>query len=227
MDNDKSVFWSGLIKKSSGKLDAVERINEVVFGLIMVLTFTCTMNAATSGREEVGTVLWAALGCNVAWGIIDSFIYIFSVMLYRGESLDTVQQIRKAKNNDEANGIIKDAMPPLIGDMMKPECIDQLRGEIRNLPEPPSTTIVTWNDFLGAIKIFFLVFISTFPVVIPFIFIQDVFVATRVSNIVALVLLFITGYYFGKQTRYKSFVTGLMVMGIGVLLVAMTIALGG
>ena len=227
MDNDKNVFWIGLIKKSGGKLDVVERINEVTFGLIMVLTFTCTMNVATSGREEVGTVLWAALGCNVAWGIIDAFIYLFSVMMYRGESLDILRQVRNAKNNNEANGMIKDAMPPAIGNMMKPEYIDHLREGIRNLPEPPSKTIVTWNDFLGAIQIFFLVFISTFPVTIPFIFINDVYVATRISNSIALVSLFITGVYFGRKTRYNAVVAGFMLMGIGALLVAMTIALGG
>jgi len=227
MAESKTFSWGGLINRSSGKLDMVERINEVVFGLIMVLTFTCTMSAATGGREEVRTVLWAALGCNVAWGIIDAFIYIFSVLMYRGEALDTLRHIRKAKSDEEANEAIKDIMPTLLGNLMKSEHVDQLRAEINKLPEPPSTAIFTWNDFLGAVKIFLLVFISTFPVTIPFIFIQDVYLALRISNGIALVLLFITGYYFGKQTRYKSFVTGLAVMSIGVLLVAMTIALGG
>src|SRR5678815_1064515 len=98
-----SSFWTGIIKKSSGSLDAVDRINEVNFGLIMVLTFTCSINAATEGHEEVRTVLWAALSCNVAWGIIDSFIYLFSVMMYRGESIDIINNIRKKKNEEEAN----------------------------------------------------------------------------------------------------------------------------
>src|SRR4030095_11749087 len=102
MEASKASFWRGIIKESGGKLHVVDRINEVIFGLIMVLTFTCTMNAATSGREEVGTVLWAALGCNVAWGIVDAFIYVFSVMMYRGESFDTLHRIRSARNNDEA-----------------------------------------------------------------------------------------------------------------------------
>ena len=70
MAENKTAFWGRLIKQSSGKLDVVERINEVIFGLIMVLTFTCTINAANQGSEDVGTVLRAALGCNVAWGII-------------------------------------------------------------------------------------------------------------------------------------------------------------
>ena len=188
MAENNKLYWSGLIKKSSGKLDLVERINEVIFGLIMVLTFTCTISAANQGREEVGTVLWAALGCNVAWGIIDAFIYLFTVMLYRGESLNTLQQIQKAGSNEEANELIRDALPPLMHELMKEEHYDYFRSEIKKLPEAPEKTVITWNDLMGAVKIFLLVFISTFPVTIPFIFIKDVFIATRISNGIALVL---------------------------------------
>src|SRR4030095_13871307 len=110
----------------------------------------------------VGTVLWAALGCNVAWGIIDAFIYLFSIMMYRGESLEALRQIRKATNPAEANAAIKHAVPPLIGDLMEREHLDHLRAAISTLPEPPSKTVFTWSDLLGAVKIFFYVFISTF-----------------------------------------------------------------
>jgi hypothetical protein len=34
-------------------LDPVERISEVLFGLIMVLTFTGSLSAAEAGRAEV------------------------------------------------------------------------------------------------------------------------------------------------------------------------------
>jgi VIT1/CCC1 family predicted Fe2+/Mn2+ transporter len=118
-------------------------------------------------------------------------------------------------------------MPPLIGDLLKEEHIAYLREEIRRLPEPPPKTIFTWNDIAGALKVFLLVFLSTFPVVIPFIFIPDTFTAIRISNGVALILLFIAGFYFGKRTHYRSLTTGLLLMGIGALLVFMTIALGG
>jgi hypothetical protein len=222
-----SSFWTGIIKKSSGSLDAVDRINEVNFGLIMVLTFTCTINAATEGREEVRTLLWAALSCNVAWGIIDSFIYLFSVMMYRGETLDVINNIRHAPNEAEGNKMVGDALPPLLASLMEKEHISGLRHKILQLPQPPRKASLMWRDVLGAVKIFLLVFGSTFPAVIPFIFIKDIFLATRISNGIALLLLFITGYYFGKTTHRHPVAHGLMLAGIGALLVAMTIALGG
>lgn len=193
----------------------------------MVLTFTCTINAANEGREEVGAILWAALACNVAWGIIDAFIYLFSVWMYRGEMLEAIHLIRQAKNDAEAHELIRDSLPPLMSQLLKEEHYSYFHREIINLPEPPSNTVFTLRDIIGAIKIFLLVFISTFPVTVPFIFIPDVFMALRISNGIALLLLFVTGFYFGKQTHYRSFITGLVLMGIGALLVAMTIALGG
>ena len=34
-------------------LDPLERFSEIVFGLIMVLTFTCALGVAEAGREDV------------------------------------------------------------------------------------------------------------------------------------------------------------------------------
>src|SRR4030095_750109 len=134
MEASKASFWRGIIKESGGKLHVVDRINEVIFGLIMVLTFTCTMNAATSGREEVGTVLWAALGCNVAWGIVDAFIYLFSTLMFRGESLEAVQRIHQAKADKDADEILREALPPVLSELIEEEHISDLRMKIKKLP---------------------------------------------------------------------------------------------
>ncbi|HKB15545.1 MAG TPA: hypothetical protein VKF62_05735, partial [Planctomycetota bacterium] len=60
------------VRSSKGFLSPHERISEILFGLIMVLTFTGTLSAAEAGRSDVRTMLLGALGCNVAWGIIDA-----------------------------------------------------------------------------------------------------------------------------------------------------------
>jgi hypothetical protein len=57
---------------SSRVLEPGERISEVLFGLIMVLTFTGSLSVAEAGREDIRTMLVGALGCNLAWGIIDA-----------------------------------------------------------------------------------------------------------------------------------------------------------
>ena len=69
------------------------------------------------------------------------------------------------------------------------------------LPEPPERARLSKDEWLGSIGVFLIVFVSTFPVVIPFIFMQNVGPALRVSNAIAIVMLFLTGYAFGRIDR--------------------------
>jgi hypothetical protein len=49
-------------------LDPVEHITEVVFGLLMAMTFTGTISVATADQAaQERTMMIAALGCNLAW----------------------------------------------------------------------------------------------------------------------------------------------------------------
>ena len=68
---------------------------------------------------------------------------------------------------------------------------------------------------------------TTFPVAIPFIFIDHVAQAMRVSNAIAVALLFIAGFAFGRITNFHPWLTGFAMVVLGGVLVIVTIALGG
>ena len=91
---------------------------------------------------------------------------------------------------------------------------------------PPSPRL-TKDDWLGAVAVFLLVFLSTFPIVIPFLVFTHVHLALRISNLIALVMLFITGSWLARYGGHSPLWSGLTMMLIGVVLVAITIALGG
>jgi VIT1/CCC1 family predicted Fe2+/Mn2+ transporter len=55
----------------------------------------------------------------------------------------------------------------------------------------------------------------------------DAVVALRVSNSIALVMLYLTGFSFGRYAHYHPHRMGLLMTFIGTALVALTIALGG
>jgi hypothetical protein len=222
-----SSFWTGIIKKSSGSLDAVDRINEVNFGLIMVLTFTCSINAATEGHEEVRTVLWAALSCNVAWGIIDSFIYLFSVMMYRGESLDIINNIRRTKNESEANKMIEDALPPLLADLVEKDHIDQLRKKILLLAATSTQSITDVDRCVGCRKNFPACLWVDFPGSNSFHFCKRYFPRHQGIQWHCIAAAIHHRLLLWKNNAPQPVAHGLMLSGIGALLVAMTIALGG
>jgi lipoprotein signal peptidase len=77
------------------------------------------------------------------------------------------------------------------------------------------------------LAVFFWVFIITFPVAIPFIFMENLERAMRFSNGIAIALLFATGFAFARVAQYRPWLTGLGMVVIGSIVVAATIALGG
>ncbi len=62
-------------------LDPIERASEAIFGVLMAMTFTGSLNAATAGREEIGTMLFTAIGCNIAWGLTDAVMYLVAAVV--------------------------------------------------------------------------------------------------------------------------------------------------
>ena len=78
-------------------LDPMERISETLFGLIMALTFICSLGVATSGNIKIQTMLIGALGCNLAWGIVDGGLYLLARINERGGKNLILRAIRQAR----------------------------------------------------------------------------------------------------------------------------------
>ena len=208
-------------------LEPVERISEIWFGLVMVLTFTCSIGVAQAGSEEVSTMLRAAVGCNLAWGIIDAFLYLLACFVERGRSITALRAVQRTSDADRAHRVIADAMPPLLASVLSPVEFEKMRLNLKQLPPPPAHPWLTKSDWLGAVAVFSAVFLSTFPVAIPFLVVGDAGRALRISNAVAVVMLFLTGYAFGRYAGYRPWRMGLGMAVAGSALVAMTILLGG
>ena len=69
-----------------GVLEPIDRITEVIFGLLMAMTFIGSLSVATAGREDARLMLIAALGCNLAWGLADAVIYLLRTWTERTRS---------------------------------------------------------------------------------------------------------------------------------------------
>lgn len=208
-------------------LDPSERIAEVLFGLIMVLTFTGSLSVAEADRAEVGTMLIGALGCNIAWGVIDGLLYLMGCLAEKGRGIRALRAVRKADDPRTAHKVIADALPPLIAATLGPGDYETVRQKLVQLPEPPRSPSLGREEWLGALAVFFWVFVTTFPVALPFLLMDDVPVAMRTSNGIAVGLLFVTGCAFGRLAEYRPLRTGLAMVVLGGLLVWLTMALGG
>jgi VIT1/CCC1 family predicted Fe2+/Mn2+ transporter len=135
--------------------------------------------------------------------------------------------LRKASGTGEAHRIIAGALPPVLAAVCDPADYENIRQKLAQLPEPPSRPRLARNEWLGALAVAFWVILTTFPVTVPFIFMNDVAHAMRVSNLIAVVLLFITGWTFGCIAEYHPWLSGLAMVIVGSALVALTMALGG
>jgi VIT1/CCC1 family predicted Fe2+/Mn2+ transporter len=215
------------IQSSKRVLEPNERIAEVLFGLIMVVTFTGSLSVAEAGRDDVRTMLIGALGCNLAWGIIDGVFYLMGCLSEQGRGLRALRALRKAAGPAEAHRVIAGALPPMVAATLGPAEYESVRQQLIRLPEPPAYPRLGQAEWLGALGVFLWVFLTTFPVAIPFIFMDDLGQAMRVSNAIAVVLLFLTGYAFGRIAEYHPWLTGLAMVGLGSALVGLTMALGG
>jgi VIT1/CCC1 family predicted Fe2+/Mn2+ transporter len=214
-------------KSSKRVLDPPERIAEVLFGLIMVLTFTGALSVAEADQAEVRTMLIGALGCNLAWGMIDAIFYLMGSFAEKGHAIKVYREVRDTENPADAQKMIEEALPPVIASVMEPAEFESIYQKVKKLPEPPDRAHLHRDDWVGALGVFLLVFLSTFPVVIPFLFMNDVGKALRTSNIIAIIMLFILGYAYGRYSGTRPLLTGLLMFILGGIVVAITIALGG
>ncbi|HZM69757.1 MAG TPA: VIT1/CCC1 transporter family protein [Candidatus Cryosericum sp.] len=208
-------------------LDPVERMSEVLFGLIMALTFTGSISAASAGREEIRTMLVGAIGCNLAWGVVDAVMYLLSTLTNRARDLTTLRTVRRTADPGDARRAIADALPPLLASLLRPADYERLHSELTGLRDVPERARLHAPDYRGAAGVFLLVFVSTFPMVVPFLILQDPVRALRASHAVGLVMLFLVGHRLGAFSGQGAWRMGFAMVGIGVLLVALTILLGG
>lgn len=212
-------------------LDPSDRLEEVLCGLIMVLDFTLIAGfTAGTGEQAVRHLLIAALGCNVAWGVIDGALYIMGSLTARRQHLQFLIGLRNASCEREAFSTLSGQLDPLL----EPGTSAADRTRICQVLLPVMSEIqlpaaaVTKEDVYGSIAIFWIDFSAVFPAIIPFlVFRHDPRFALRVSNALLLVLLFATGVMWGKYNRVAPYLTGLCTMVIGLALVGVAIALGG
>jgi VIT1/CCC1 family predicted Fe2+/Mn2+ transporter len=205
----------------------VDRVSELLFGLFMALTFVGAVSVAEGGREQIRSMFAAALGCNLAWGLVDAVMYLVRTVTDRGRSLTLVRSVRAAADAVTGRKLIEGALSRAVAGLVSPAEVEAIRGRIVALPSVPKRPTLKWDDLLASLAIFLIVVASTFPVVLPFVLIQDVATAKTVSRYIALAMLFFGGLALGRYAGYGSWKVGFMMVGLGSALVVAINALGG
>jgi len=206
-------------------------MGEILFGLIMTLTFTLAAGIVIQeeGRDGARAMLIAILGCNLAWGIIDGVLYVLGQVFERGRLRRIGFHLRQATSDSEARRMVADELDETLTSMTDESTRHSLYQSIveRARSAPQMANRVRRADLLGGLAAGWLVFACSFPAVLPFLLLDDPRLALRVSNAILLGLLFVVGWRWARHTLARPWIAGSVFMLVGLLLVALAIPLGG
>jgi hypothetical protein len=208
-------------------LSPVDRISELLFGLLMALSFTGAVSVATAGKNEIHELFITSFGCNLAWGLVDAVMYLVRTVTERGRGLSLVHAVRAAPTAQQGRALMQAELSRAVAGVVSAAELEAIRGRVVALKDVPPRPHIKWDDLLAALAVFLLVVLSTFPVVLPFALMTDVAAAKNVSGGIAVVMLFLGGLGFGRYAGYGSWRSGLIMAALGVLLVGAIKVLGG
>jgi hypothetical protein len=208
-------------------LSPVDRVSEMLFGLLMALTFTGAVSVAESGNAAIRTMFIAALGCNLAWGLVDAVMYLVRTVTERGRLITLVRAVQGARDEQAGRGVVAESLSRVASGLVSAVEIEAIRTRVLAVRTLPARPHIGGRDILIAFQIFLIVVISTFPVVVPFLVLHDVTLAQNVSRAVALAMLFLGGLGLGRYAGYGSWRVGFIMAALGTALILAINALGG
>jgi hypothetical protein len=213
------AFFRSRTRFAEKYLNPADRLQEVLCGLIMVLDFTLIGGlAAGEGKHGVRHLLIAALGCNLAWGVIDGALYVMGALTGRRQRLRFLSDVRNAPNESVAFSAISGQLDPLLEPVTSAEertrIIRAMLPVVSRIELPEAG--ITKHDFYGMAAIFWIDLASVIPAIIPFL-IFGLLIAS----------LFAAGFMWGRFAGVNRYLAGGCAMLVGLALVGVAIALGG
>lgn len=219
-------------------LDPIDRLSETIFSVLILLTFTMAYRVfwlRSDPYEPISPdylvdLFLAALGATLAWGVIDGVIYALLAVFERGEKHRFLAGVQAAGTRDEGLQAVADEfdymLEPITGAeqrrLLYADVLDHLRD---SRPQP---VMLTREDLYGALACVVVALLAVLPSLLPLVVLRDYsWVAIRTSNFVSVVVLFVTGYRWGKYSGGSPIKTGLLLAAMGVMLAAIAIPLGG
>lgn len=212
-------------------LDPPDALAEVLFGLIMVLSFTLAAGfVAGEGAQGVHDLLVATLGCNIAWGIIDGVMYLMTSLMHRGHRLRFVAAIQSAPDEATQRRLVAAELEDALGPKITAAERDAIHRTIISMAghANPHRLRILREDWMGALNCFLLVVLTTLPAAAPFLIVRDdPFRALRLSNLLLAAMLFVVGYQWAKHAGLRPWLSGFLFLLTSLSLVGLAIRLGG
>ncbi len=219
--------------QSEKYLDPVDRLPEVVLGLILVLGVTGTLRISISQNGfSVVNLLLAVIGVNIAWGIVDGVMYVIGSYFTRNRYATISKVLNEDRDNAKAKEAIVDDLDNTIIHTMNSSDRERIVAIVADAVPSIHDRKAFFKDFgddlIGGLWIFITVFLTLFPVIIPFIvFPSEPILALNISNLIALVMMFVIGVEWGSYAGIRRLGPGIGFLVIGTAIMLTTLYLGG
>jgi len=196
----------------------------------MTLTFTLGAGVVAGNSDNaVKTLLYSTLGCNIAWGVIDGALLILDRVFDRSRLSRLRRVIAGSTDERRALAIVADELDETLAPITSKDLRLALYRDVVNHTRAPRARplLVKRADIYAAIGVFWSVTLTTLPAAVPYLVIDDPWVAIRTSNALLIANLFWIGFRWAKFTSINPWLAGVSLTSIGVVLVLIAMALGG
>jgi hypothetical protein len=211
-------------------LDPETVFAELLFGLIMALTFTLGASLVVgTDTDRSREIIYGVVACNLAWGLIDGVFHVLGELFELGRRGMLIKRVQTPRSREEAMLGIREEFDERIAAITTPEERERIYGTIHQLvmrmavPE----TRPTREGLLGALLVFALVSATSLPVLLPALVLEDPGAALKIANVLLVACLFLTGRAMAKAAGGHGNRFGLIMAAVGLVLVGIAKALGG
>ena len=192
----------------------------------MAISVTAAAEITFGADLDVRELMIAALGCNLAWGLIDGVIYLLQVQFDRFRVHRMVLELRELKSEEAFRERVAAEVPPLVAKAMTADSYTFIRQAVQGYAQR-RPAFWSGQELAAAGFICLLVFGSTFPLVLPFMAMDEPWMALRISHGIAVVMLFVLGWKLGRWSGASPLGSGALLAAGGVALAVLCVALGG
>lgn len=210
-------------------LDPADRLCEVTCGLVMTLTILLTAGYYVEDADDPAhTLLVVAVGCNLAWGLIDGLLYVMSDMYDRAKQRRGLDALRSA---DPARGqaFVRERLTRAAGAVLTTDeettVASALYAAATRTPDPPSG--ITIGNVRTALVTVLLNMLALVPPVLVFALVDDWSTALDLASALLVTMMFLVGEGWGREVGLRPWRAGASMVLIGGTMVAIAVVLGG
>lgn len=218
----------GFIKAFIGYTGPELATQEALYGFVMALIFITSAQVGLISYESPWDIIILIVGMNFVWGVIDMYIFFRMDMIAQKRYVeilskeDDVDGSRRRELYDAVGNTIFDALT----EEDKEKAVDLLSngrpGTKQEIAEDRK------NMFLSAVTCFIITLMTTIPLIICLLSIENTTDALYWTTVVACVCLFVVGYLLEpSRSRRSKTLTGLSIAVIAYLLTFFATYLGG